>query len=96
VHDITKANISAIENDKTDYEIFNIGSGKQWSVIEFAKLVKKITQSNSPIVIGGYRLTDTRHAVSDISKIEKYLNWKPQHSPEDSIKEYISWYKNNF
>lgn len=39
---------------------------------------------------GRYRFGDTRHACSDISKI-RALGWEPEHTPEDSVKEYVAW-----
>lgn len=91
VHDVVRANILALKNKKADYQIFNVGGGKAYRVGDLAVMVKKITKSPSPIVRGGYRRTDTRHAVSDISKIKKLLHWKPRHTPEDSIREYVHW-----
>jgi dTDP-L-rhamnose 4-epimerase len=96
IKDVTEANILALENKKANFEIFNIGGDKSYRILDFARLVKKITGSNSLIKIGDYRSTDTRHAVSDTSKAERLLNWKPQKKIEDSIKEYLIWYKNNF
>ena len=44
----------------------------------------------------GFRRTDTRHAVSDISKIKRLLRWKPRRTPEDSIREYVHWLKTDY
>jgi len=105
VHDVVSANLLVLKNKKVDYsakggsahggEIFNVGGGKAMSVLDFAKLVKKITRSDSEIKIGGFRRTDTRNAVSDISKL-KSLGWRSRFRPEDSVKEYANWYHKNF
>jgi dTDP-L-rhamnose 4-epimerase len=95
IGDVVAANTLALKNKKTDFEIFNVGGGKAWKVLDFAKLVKKITNSTSPIAVGGFRRTDTRHAVSDISKLRK-LGWKPRFAPEKSVSDYIEWYRANF
>jgi dTDP-L-rhamnose 4-epimerase len=95
IKDVVAANLLVLQNKKADYEIFNVGGGKSYSVLDFAKLVKKSTHSDSKIKIGDFRRTDTRHAVSDISKIKK-LGWRPKFKPEDSIKEYASWYRKSF
>jgi dTDP-L-rhamnose 4-epimerase len=95
VKDVVEANILVLKNRKTDFEILNVGGRKAVSVLNFAKLVKKLSRSDSEIKIGGFRRTDTRHAVSDISKL-KSLGWRPKFGPEDSIVSYIRWYKENF
>ena len=95
VEDVVSANLLALKNKKTDFEVFNVGSGRAYRVVDFAKTVKKIINSESPIVIGGFRRTDTRHAVSDISKLKK-LGWKPKFFTEKSVRDYADWYKKNF
>ncbi len=95
IEDVVAANLLVLKNKKADFETFNVGGGKGHRILNFAKTVQRITGSPSKIVVGGFRRTDTRHAVSDISKIKK-LGWRPQAMPEDSIRDYITWYKENF
>jgi len=95
IKDVVRANVLALKNKKTDFEIINIGGGRAWSVIDFAKLVIKITSSNSVIAVGGFRRTDTRNAVSDITKLKKF-GLSPRISPSESIREYVDWYRENF
>lgn len=92
IRDAVRANILCLKKKETDFEIFNVGGGRAYTVLNFAHLVKRITGSASPIVMGGFRRTDTRHAVSDISKLKK-LGWQPKFSPENSIREYAAWFK---
>lgn len=91
VRDVVAANVKGLFDARTDFQVYNVGGGKRCKVLDFAKMVKKISGSKSPIRIGGYRRTDTRHAVSDIRKLEK-LGWKPSRSFSDSIAEYLKWY----
>jgi len=46
----------------------------------------------TPRIPGEYRFGDTRHILSDLSKL-KALGWKPEHTPEDSVREYMEWLK---
>ncbi len=95
IADVISANLLALKNPKTDFGIFNVGGGRASTVLDFAKLLKKTANSSSPIALGGFRRTDTRHAVSDISKLKK-LGWHPRFTPEKSIRDYICWYRDNF
>ncbi|MBP6859521.1 MAG: SDR family NAD(P)-dependent oxidoreductase [Candidatus Magasanikbacteria bacterium] len=92
VHDVVRANVLALTNHETDFSIFNVGGGKKHAIIDFAADVKRIAGSMSEIMVGGYRRTDTRHAVSDISKLKKF-GWAPQYTTQDAIAEYVAWYK---
>jgi dTDP-L-rhamnose 4-epimerase len=96
IHDVVKANILALNDDRMNYGIFNVGGGYPYTVSEFAQMVKREFQKRKsnelpePVVPGYYRFGDTRNACSNISKI-KALGWKPQYSPEHSVEEYVNW-----
>ncbi len=93
ISDVIRANALMIEDKRTDFGIYNIGGGKGYKIKDFAETVKKITQSDSEILIDGrFRRTDTRNAVSDISKLRE-LRWEPIYNPEKSIKDYVEWIK---
>lgn len=95
IKDVVAANLLVLKNPKTDFEIYNVGGGKGYRVINFAHMVKEIAGSTSKIVVGGFRRTDTRHAASDISKLKK-LGWRPRFTVKDSVKDYLKWYINEF
>ena len=95
VADVVAANLAVLKDPRAEFEIFNVGGGTAYTVMQFAKAVKQITGSRSPIVVGGYRRTDTRHAVSDTAKLQK-LGWRPKHTIKRSIADYAEWYKENF
>jgi dTDP-L-rhamnose 4-epimerase len=95
IADVVAANLSVLQRRDAAFEIFNVGGGKAYSVLRFAHAVKRISGSRSPIVVGGFRRTDTRHAVSDTTKLKK-LGWRAKHTIETSILDYVSWYRANF
>lgn len=86
--DVIDVNIMALENDKTDYQCFNVGGGRGYTVMEFYKKMQEVTgREVAPVISKYYRYGDTRHILSDISRIES-LGWKPKVSIEESIEEY--------
>lgn len=94
IHDVVDANILVLKNKKADYEVFNIGGNKKWTVNQFYESVQKVLGSNIKAKKGRlFRIGDTRHIFSNIDKIKK-LGWTPKHSLEDSIKSYSFWIKN--
>lgn len=91
VGDVARANVLVFEDARADYQAFNVGGGRAITVLDFARLVA--AQSGSrvpPQVTGEYRFGDTRHIVSDISKL-RALGWEPQGHFEQSIAEYLAW-----
>ncbi len=92
VYDVVQANMLAMEKDEANYEIFNVGSGKNYSIYEIAETLAKLYGKNiKPQVTNKSRKGDIRHCFADISKIEKKLGYKPTTSLEDGMKDLIDW-----
>lgn len=76
-------------------EIFNIGTGNQFTNDEVVDTLFKITDKNTNINKGTYekRTWDTSNWVADISKI-KNLGWEPKFSLEEGLKKTFEFYNN--
>lgn len=91
VEDVVKANLLVLEKDAANYEMFNVGGGKAYTVLDFARIVAQVYEKDlEPELTGAFRFGDTRHIVSDISKL-KALGWSPDHTPEKSVRDYKTW-----
>ena len=92
IEDVVAANMIALFDHRTDYEVLNVGGGQAYTVSDFAKVVARAYGINQyePKASGKYRFGDTRHIFSDISKILR-LGWKPRRSVEDSVLAYKAW-----
>lgn len=90
--DVVDANLKVLEDDRADYEMFNVGGGQAITVAEFARTVGQIFGHNNyePKASGKYRYGDTRHILSDISKLER-LGWSPSRTTFDSVSAYRDW-----
>ena len=93
VRDVAKANVLAMEDTRADYGVFNVGGGRAVTVLEFAGTMLKAFDSDlEPLVPGEFRLGDTRHTISDISRL-RALGWEPSISVERNVAEYVAWIK---
>ena len=88
IHDVVRANLLVLEKDEANYQIFNVGGGKPYTVLEFYDIVKEVFAKDIEAKMPGvYRYGDTRHIFSDISKLRS-LGWEPQFSPLKSVSDY--------
>lgn len=91
VKDIAGANVLVMEDPRADLQVFNAGGGRAVTVLEFAEMmIKEFGSSIEPLVPGEFRLGDTRHTVSDNSKLNA-LGWQPAIPVEQSVREYVAW-----
>jgi len=92
VHDIALANIMCMESDKADYGIFNVGAGRQISVLDIARTLASVLGVDiEPEVVMKFRKGDVRHCFSDIGKIRATLGFEPTVSLEAGMAELIEW-----
>ncbi|OGL42693.1 MAG: nucleoside-diphosphate-sugar epimerase [Candidatus Schekmanbacteria bacterium GWA2_38_11] len=92
VHDIARANITAIENEKADYKSFNVGTGNPMAIKVVAEeLAKYYGKEIKPDITKKFRKGDVRHCYSDNSLIEKTLGFKPETSFEAGMRELMGW-----
>lgn len=91
VGDVARANLLALQDARADYQVFNVGSERPVTVLQYAQLLaEKINPRIEPRIPGLYRFGDTRHIVSDVSKL-KALGWTPTKTVEAIADEYIDW-----
>ena len=91
VGDVAAANVLVLEDPRADYQAFNVGAGRALTVLEFAQLVAaRAGRGAAPRATGEYRAGDTRHIVSDISKL-RALGWTPRGTFERNVDEYLAW-----
>ena len=78
VRDVARANLIALEDPRSNGLALNVGGGRAITVIEFAEMMLVGSGSTlEPMVPGEYRLGDTRHTVSDLTRM-RALGWEPQ------------------
>jgi len=91
IADVVDANMRVMKDSRADYQVFNVGSGLEISVCEYAQaLMKKLGRDMAPSITGEYRVGDNRHSVSDIDKL-KQLGWSPRKGLDQILEDYITW-----
>lgn len=91
VRDVACANVLAIEDERVNFGVFNVGGKRPVTVLDFARImIKEFGASCEPLVPGEFRLGDTRHTISDVSRLEA-LGWSPIIPVEQNVHEYVEW-----
>ena len=83
VKDVANANVmAAISNPDDDAygQVYNVGSGKNYSVNEIASFISDDTINIPP------RIGEARNSLANIEKIQKTFAWKPEMNVEEWIK----------
>ena len=94
IHDVVDANLLVLKDSRADYNVFCVGGGYPYTVKEFADIVADVHNKKdiSPKIPGEFRVGDTRHTLSDITKL-KTLGWSPKRTAKDSVIEYLDYLK---
>ena len=91
VADVARANLLALEHARCSGDVYNVGGGRAVSVEEFAQIMLDELGSELPVAVPGeYRIGDTRHTISDISKLTA-LGWQPTVEVERNVHEFVEW-----
>lgn len=91
VGDVARANLLALEDPRADYQVFNVGGGRAVSVLQYGALAAQVLGVDLAVAVPGeYRFGDTRHIISDISRL-RGLGWEPTTPLPQIIADYAAW-----
>lgn len=98
VVDLAKAHVAALqrlleEKNETNYEVFNLGTGKGSSVLEVIHSFERVSGEKLNYKIVGRRPGDVIQAYADTQKANKVLGWKAKSSLDDAMKSAWEWEK---
>lgn len=96
VADVAKAHVAAIERlmnkkNKSNFEIFNLGTGKGNSVLEAIRAFEKVTGNKLNYSIGDRRAGDVEKVWADTTFANNELGWKAELSLEEIMSSAWKW-----
>jgi UDP-glucose 4-epimerase len=86
VSDVVNANLLAMESD-VENEVFNVGSGESTSVKELAEMIIEIFGEDMKPIYHGETKVIVQRRQADISKIGKFLGFKPETKLKNGLDE---------
>jgi UDP-glucose 4-epimerase len=98
VGDVVKALIKLMDEPTAVGQVFNIGSNEEVTILELARQVKELTNSDSEIVFVPYDeayeegFEDMPRRVPDISKVNALIGFRPEMALDGILQSVISYY----
>jgi UDP-N-acetylglucosamine/UDP-N-acetylgalactosamine 4-epimerase len=89
------------QNKEAINTIYNTAFGDRNTLNDLVKYLKEYLSefdseiANVPIIHGENRVGDIPHSLASIDKAKKLLNYNPQYSMQQGLKEAVKWYWNN-
>ncbi|MEE9214404.1 MAG: NAD(P)-dependent oxidoreductase [Thermodesulfobacteriota bacterium] len=92
--DIAEAIYTICNSNIKGYEVFNIGSGEEYSVEEIVLMLEEVLKRSLIIeqVEERMRKVERMHLLADISKIKKIIGWKPKIQLHDALRDICRYY----
>ena len=97
VVDLAKGHVAAIEYvaEHKGTEIFNLGTGIGYSVLEIVNTFSKVNNIEVPYVITDRRPGDIAECYADPKKAHELMGWDATKNLEDMCRDTWNWQKNN-
>jgi dTDP-glucose 4,6-dehydratase/UDP-glucuronate decarboxylase len=94
VDDLTEGLSRLMFYENTNQQIVNLGNPEEHTVLEYAEIVKNLTESNSEISFSEeLPQDDPLKRCPDISKARSLLSWEPQVGLEEGLSTMIAYVK---
>ena len=97
VVDLASGHIKALDviNNNKGCQVFNLGTGKGYSVLEVIKTFEKISGKEIPFKIAPRREGDIAECYADPSLSKKILGWKAKFGMDEMIRDHWNWQSKN-
>ena len=95
VDDTVQGIMSAIDYDKSDFEIINLGNHQTVTLTELILAIERICGKKAIIARLPEQAGDVRQTYADISKAQKLLSYHPETKLETGLLKFYEWYLDN-
>ena len=97
VVDLAKGHVAAVDyvNQNNGCEVFNLGTGTGYSVLDMVDAFREVNQVALPYQIVERRPGDIATCYADPAKSQEKLGWKAEKNLEDMCRDSWNWQKNN-
>ena len=79
-------------SDSAFYQIFNIGNSKPVNLLQFIEAIEYEMQKDAHLEMYPFQSGDVKETYADISKLTRYIHYKPKTVLPEGIKSFIEWF----
>lgn len=91
VDDVARATLFVMEDERTHFQVYNVGTGRTASVRAVAERLAHILGKDiPPLIPGRFRPGDTRHLIHDVTRLQA-LGFHAPVSLEEGLRRYVDW-----
>ena len=90
------ASIDYFSKMSNQFEVFNLGTGRGFTVYELVNAFEKINGIKIPCKVAPRRQGDVEISYACVDKANKLLNWKAKYTKEDCVRDAWNFYKKNY
>ena len=95
VVDLARGHVAALSYDKNGTEVFNLGTGTGYSVLDMVNAFSRENGVAVPYRIADRRPGDIATCYADPEKAERVLGWKATHTLSDMVRDSWRWQSQN-
>lgn len=97
VVDLAKGHVAAVKyvTQHTGCEVFNLGTGTGYSVLDMVNTFRQVNEVDVPYVISARRPGDIATCYADPEKSKRVLGWTAEKTLADMCRDSWRWQKNN-
>lgn len=92
IDDVIEGVRAAIDYDRSDYEIFNLGESQTVELREMIKLLEENLGRRAVIEHRPMQPGDVPQTFADITKARRLLNYEPKMKIEGGIRKFVEWF----
>lgn len=93
VDDLVEGILAMMFADGMQGEVVNLGNPEEHTVLEYARLIRKLCNSDSEIEFRPLPQDDPTRRCPDIAKARARLGWEPRVGLEEGLRRTIEWFR---
>jgi len=86
VEDVVDAHIDALEHPHSGVDVYNLGTGQGYSILEAIEIVQRVTNKTITFEVGSRKPGDPAIVYANADKANRMIEWKAKRSLEDAVR----------
>ena len=93
---INNNNKSKNKLEENNYKIFNVGNSRPTNLEDYIKAIELNLNKKAKVILKGIQPGDVEATYANTDLLESWINYKPNTSINEGIKNFIHWYQSYY